>query len=150
MTSSGGEEGDRSAGEILREEMSSGPHSQGVVIGVPLIAVVGLVTLPGSIPRFGYSHSVGSGHPPPGPEISTEVFAAPERPPHAPISIYGNSQFTTSNGVIAGRGTSAALYIIALWTIAANDTTGISITDTTTFFTVENLTIVMSSTPSLT
>jgi parallel beta-helix repeat protein len=58
--------------------------------------------------------------------------AGEERFPHDPISIRSDNDFTTANGVVAGRGTLTDPYVIANWTIAAGTGVGIRIQGTST------------------
>ncbi len=55
---------------------------------------------------------------------------------HAPIVITSNADFTTSNGVTSGSGTSADPYIISGWEITSG-TTCITISNTTAYFEIE-------------
>jgi parallel beta-helix repeat protein len=62
------------------------------------------------------------------------------RTPHDPISIVGNSEFTQSNGVVGGNGTSKNPYIIEGWDIRApSKGSGIYIRDTDAFFVVRDV-----------
>gem|GEM_PF-3209343 len=62
--------------------------------------------------------------------------------PHDPILIQGNEDFTATNGVIAGDGTSENPYLIEGWelngTRNTSDNSGISITDTDMFFIIRD------------
>jgi parallel beta-helix repeat protein len=66
---------------------------------------------------------------------STPVAAQTSR---SPISIIGNSQFTSANGVTSGSGTQSDPYIIQGLTITASSANGIDIENTTAYFIVRN------------
>ena len=57
---------------------------------------------------------------------------------HLPISINGNGDFTSRNGVTGGSGTEEDPYIISNWKIRPIKRTGISISNTDAYFIVEN------------
>jgi parallel beta-helix repeat protein len=59
--------------------------------------------------------------------------------PHSPITIYSNGDFTTSNGVTGGSGTSTDPYIIEGWNISASTYTGIYIRDTDAHFVIRHV-----------
>ncbi|HEX4922151.1 MAG TPA: right-handed parallel beta-helix repeat-containing protein, partial [Candidatus Bathyarchaeia archaeon] len=59
--------------------------------------------------------------------------------PHAPISIVGNSDFTSVNGVTGGSGTNSDPYIIQGWTISCCQSPRILIRDTTANFVVRDI-----------
>ena len=52
--------------------------------------------------------------------------------------IDGNSDFTTTNGVVSGSGTSYDPYIIEKWSINASQECGISISGTNAHFIIRN------------
>ncbi len=58
--------------------------------------------------------------------------------PHNPISINGDSGFTSTNGVVSGAGTKNDPYIIENWSISASTTIGIYIYDTSVYFIIRN------------
>ena len=61
---------------------------------------------------------------------------------HEPIYIFGDDDFTTSNGVMSGSGTAADPYIIEGWSIApANADYGVYIDHTTSHFVVRDCVI---------
>jgi parallel beta-helix repeat protein len=62
--------------------------------------------------------------------VVTVGGAGEERSPHDPISINSDDAFTTANGVVTGRGTLTDPYVIANWTIDAQDGVGIRIQST--------------------
>ncbi len=55
-----------------------------------------------------------------------------------PISIVGDGDFTSENGVVGGSGTPDDPYIIEGWEISADEQTGIFITETTKYFIIRN------------
>jgi len=57
---------------------------------------------------------------------------------HDPITISSNDEFTLENGVIAGRGTAEAPYIVAGWTIAAGTQAAIRIQGTSAHFVIRD------------
>jgi parallel beta-helix repeat protein len=57
---------------------------------------------------------------------------------HAPITIIGDSDFASANGVTGGSGTQGDPYIIGGWVIDASGSTGITIQNTTRYFVVRN------------
>lgn len=60
---------------------------------------------------------------------------------HPPITITSNSEFTSTNGVVRGSGTSNDPYYIENWTIdgaQSSNTTGIAISGTTAYFIINN------------
>ncbi|MEN3036905.1 MAG: right-handed parallel beta-helix repeat-containing protein [Candidatus Methanosuratincola verstraetei] len=59
----------------------------------------------------------------------------------APIEIVGNSAFTSANGVVSGSGTASDPYVIEGYSIAANLTPGITISNTNAHFIVRNCNI---------
>jgi parallel beta-helix repeat protein len=60
---------------------------------------------------------------------------------HAPIFIDGNSGFVPANGVTGGSGTASDPYIIEGWDINAATAHGIEIRNTTSYFTIRNVTV---------
>ena len=71
--------------------------------------------------------------------FGNQVFATTYH--HDPISINGNSQFTLANGVSGGSGTAEDPYIIENWIIddsINSETNGITIVNTTAYFTIRN------------
>ena len=58
--------------------------------------------------------------------------------PREPIYIYGNSDFTSANGVSAGNGTVSNPYIIEGWDISATSGHGIYIEGTDKYFIIRN------------
>jgi parallel beta-helix repeat protein len=69
---------------------------------------------------------------------TTATTPLPSQQPHNPISINGNSQFTSANGVVSGSGTVDNPYIIQGWAIDASTANGIDIQNTTAYFIVRN------------
>lgn len=67
--------------------------------------------------------------------------------PHAPISIVGNGDFTTTNGVTSGNGTIGEPFIIEGWEIDASSADGIYIRDTTSYFIIRDI-FVHNGTPT--
>lgn len=61
--------------------------------------------------------------------------------PHLPISIIGNTGFTSANGTIAGNGSISNPFIIAGWNIVTTSTDGIHIEHTTASFIIQNVEI---------
>ena len=57
---------------------------------------------------------------------------------HSPIVINNNADFTVANGVVAGAGTKVNPYLIENWTISANVTNAITISNTTSYFIIRN------------
>ena len=58
---------------------------------------------------------------------------------HTPISISGNSQFTSANGVVRGNGTAGNPYVIENWSIDATGySSAISIFGTSAYFIIRN------------
>ena len=55
-----------------------------------------------------------------------------------PIYINGNSQFTTTNGVVSGTGIATDPYVIENWSINAGSSIGIHIRFTTAYFIIRN------------
>ncbi len=60
---------------------------------------------------------------------------------HAPISISGNADFTSSNGVTQGSGTVSDPYIIQGWAINATDKNGLQLYNSSVHFVIRNLDI---------
>jgi parallel beta-helix repeat protein len=60
---------------------------------------------------------------------------------HDPISINGDNQFTSPNGVTSGSGTQSNPYIIENWVINASSADGISIVNTTKSFAIRNCSV---------
>ena len=60
---------------------------------------------------------------------------------HSPIIIMGNSEFTYSNGVVSGSGTSTDPFVIEGWDITGGGafSSGIVIAGTTAFFVIKNV-----------
>jgi len=58
---------------------------------------------------------------------------------HPPIMISGNDQFTPSNGVVSGSGTSTDPYIIQGWDISTNQSDGIQISNTNAYFVIRSV-----------
>lgn len=69
---------------------------------------------------------------------------------HGPISINGNSQFNSSNGVVCGSGISSDPYIIENLSIDATSKNGLSISNTNAHFIVRNCRIANNTTQSST
>jgi parallel beta-helix repeat protein len=69
---------------------------------------------------------------------SPQTTGAPGFETHDPISINGDAQFTSANGVRSGTGTPSDPYIIENWVISASSAHGIYITNTTAYFIVRN------------
>jgi parallel beta-helix repeat protein len=61
---------------------------------------------------------------------------------HSPIVITSNMEFTAANGVVAGTGTEEAPYIIENWTLSANASYAITISNTIDHFVIRNCRIV--------
>ena len=57
---------------------------------------------------------------------------------HDPIYIHGNEEFTSENGVTGGSGTSNDPYIIENWEIETSSMDGITIRNTSVYFTILN------------
>jgi len=57
---------------------------------------------------------------------------------HTPISIKGNDNFTSTNGVTSGHGTEDDPYIIENWDISAETANGIEVENTTAYFVIRN------------
>jgi len=57
---------------------------------------------------------------------------------HSPISILGNGDFTTANGVSGGTGTASDPYIMEGWDILASTATGIRVSGTNMHFVIRN------------
>jgi parallel beta-helix repeat protein len=57
---------------------------------------------------------------------------------HNPIYIENNDSFNINNGVVAGAGTEDDPYIIENWAIVSSTTDGISVKNTTAYFTIRN------------
>jgi parallel beta-helix repeat protein len=57
---------------------------------------------------------------------------------HSAISIKSNSEFNTSNGVVAGIGTKTNPYIIENWTLSSNKSTALHIEYTDAYFIIRN------------
>ena len=71
--------------------------------------------------------------------------------PHAPISITGDSEFTSSNGVVSGSGKPSDPYFIQNWRIDASSDIGIQIYSTDRYYIIRNITLSgESSTPGYT
>jgi len=75
--------------------------------------------------------------------IGADLIYAPPAPSpggtyHAPITIVGNGQFTSGNGVISGSGTIGDPYIIEGWSIDASAANGIDISSTSAYFIIRN------------
>ena len=103
-----------------------------MVFAMILIAVLTL----GSV--AGLMFQIGSDK---GPHPSETPVRTPARifyATHSPISIVGNAEFTTANGVSGGSGTASDPYIIADWDINATSAHGVWIQDTDAHFTVRN------------
>ncbi|MEM3566967.1 MAG: fibronectin type III domain-containing protein [Thermoplasmata archaeon] len=64
------------------------------------------------------------------------------QPLHSPIVIVGNENFTLENGVIGGNGTRENPYIIENLTIACENTTAITIKNTTAWFIIRKILII--------
>ncbi|HLF05839.1 MAG TPA: right-handed parallel beta-helix repeat-containing protein, partial [Thermoplasmata archaeon] len=83
------------------------------------------------------------------------VLLAPERPSgvltlHAPIEIIGDSQFTSANGVVSGKGTSVEPYLIAGWEILAPPgVTAVRMSGTTRAVEVRDCKLVSDGAPAL-
>jgi PKD repeat protein len=58
---------------------------------------------------------------------------------HSNISISDNSDFTKANGVVSGSGTSEDPFIIEGWRIDCNGTTGIKVSDTSSYFVIRDV-----------
>jgi parallel beta-helix repeat protein len=80
---------------------------------------------------------VNNVHPSP-PETRGKVPAGILYTTHSPISIFGNAEFTTANGVSGGAGTASDPYIIADWDINASTANGIWIHGTDAHFVVRD------------
>ena len=62
-----------------------------------------------------------------------------EQTNHTPITIIGNANFTSANGVIGGAGTEQDPYLIANWVIDGNGSNHcIQLVNTTAYFRIEN------------
>lgn len=66
----------------------------------------------------------------------TEAYTA-----RGPITIVGDSSFTTANGVVSGSGAPADPYIISGWQITVHSGTGIAISETTSHFIIVDVVI---------
>ena len=64
---------------------------------------------------------------------------------HPPIRIEGNSNFTASNGVVAGSGTQDDPYLIVGWQIDASTANAIEVRDTTAHFVIRDIEVAHSS-----
>jgi uncharacterized repeat protein (TIGR01451 family) len=60
---------------------------------------------------------------------------------HSPITINGDLQFTTGNGVVSGSGTKVDPYVIENWIISNDSSMGILISNTNAFFVIRNCTV---------
>jgi len=58
-----------------------------------------------------------------------------------PIRIVGDADFTATNGVVGGSGTSSDPYLIADWNINAYDDYAIVVQDTSSFFTIRTVSV---------
>ena|GEM_PF-5896504 len=96
---------------------------------VPFIAI--LILAPGLEPR-GLSGPIQS----PARLIDNTSYQL-----HAPIVIIGNSGFSSPNGVIRGSGKVADPYAISGWQIDASSVNGITIVNTTSYFTIQGVNI---------
>ena len=65
--------------------------------------------------------------------LNTDIY-----PPHAPIKIIGNENFTAENGVSGGSGTKGDPYIIENWNISDVSGKGILIKNTDAYFIIRN------------
>jgi len=74
-------------------------------------------------------------------EITITLSTSVGLTPHDPISINGNAQFTSANGVVSGSGTQSDPYIIENWDINANTAKGIEIRNTNVYFIIRNCVI---------
>lgn len=71
-------------------------------------------------------------------QASPGLLPVAAQPPHGPILIEGDANFTSTNGVVGGGGTSPDPYVISGWNIDANATDGIIVRNTTVPFVIRD------------
>ena len=65
-------------------------------------------------------------------------------PPHSPIVIHGDGDFTAANGVTQGDGSEANPYVIEGWAIDTSYSPGIEVRDVTAYFVIRDVSVVGS------